>query len=230
MSRTRKSDSLIADRAEPEVVQDDSVSLDTFSATTSKTRKLNSSSADSKLEDIEEVPGATVSLEELNPKEFISPSKAQRVENAKQLSHVLSLKKLRIVLLQPDYGNCFYAAVAYCIERLPPPFNISYPVKVLRHKVAEYMLGHPSKFIKAFKTEETLKKYCQTIATTRMYASTGTELFAMANALQIKIESYSAFKLAPDGFLIEEHGEVYSHVIKIAFVEKSQEFLPIIEM
>ena len=40
MSRTRKSDSLIADRAEPEVVQDDSVSLDTFSATTSKTRKL----------------------------------------------------------------------------------------------------------------------------------------------------------------------------------------------
>ncbi len=84
MSRTRKLDSLITDRAEPEVVQDDSVSLDTFSAITSKTRKLNSSSADSKLEDIEVVPGATVSLEELTPKEFISPSKAQRVENAKQ--------------------------------------------------------------------------------------------------------------------------------------------------
>jgi hypothetical protein len=63
-----------------------------------------------------------------------------------------------------------------------------------------------------------------------MYASTGTELLAMANALQIKIESYSAFKLAPDGFLIEEHGEGYSHVIKVAFVDKSQEFLPIVKI
>ena len=203
----------------------------------SKVRRLRSSA-----EEKEEVPqedplmllaGATISLDDNARANRLlkaqASSKEKVIENAKQLNHVLSFQNLKIHFLEPEYGNGFYRAVAFCIERLPPPYNMVYPVKVLRHKVAEYMIGHQAKFIKKFKTEESLRRYCEAVATTRLYASTETEMSAMAHALQIKIELYYEMKLATTGFLIEEHGEAYSQSIKLTYIDKLKEFLPIVE-
>ena len=62
-----------------------------------------------------------------------------------------------------------------------------------------------------------------------MQTSSKIEGFSIANVLQVKLQIFVRFKLAPDGFLVDEYGSLYKHVIKIAFVEDSKEFLPVID-
>ena len=76
-------------------------------------------------------------------------------------------------------------------------------------------------------SEDAFEKYCNCVATTRTQTSLNIEGVALANALQVKIQVYILFKIAQDGFLIDEYGSMYKHVVKIAFINGSQEFLPI---
>ena len=137
-------------------------------------------------------------------------------------------KELTIKFLDQDISDSLYTSVSYAISMLPSPYNVHYTVQVLRHKTSEYMLGHSPKFIRKFKSQDMLKKYCNILSQTRMEGSPYPEVLALANALQVKIQIYYALKLSPDGFIFDEYGEVYSNVIRIAYLQYSKEFLPIL--
>ena len=94
-------------------------------------------------------PGCEFSLDDPEPvKQLASASMIKRLENAQELNDALMKKQLSIQFLEQDFGNCFYSAISYALSHLPSPFNISYPVKVLRHKTSEYMIGHKLEFVK----------------------------------------------------------------------------------
>ena len=106
-----------------------------------------------------------------------------------------------------------------------------YPINVLRYKTAQYMIGHKSRFVKKMLREDQFSGYCHRVATTQMQAPSTPEAFALANALQVKIQIYLWFKDAKEHFLVNEHGELYSQVIKLAYINDSlQEFQPIVDV
>ena len=153
--------------------------------------------------------------------------------NSKELENLkgaLLLNKMSIHILETDSGNSLYYAVSYALTLLPSPFNMWYPINVLRYKTAQYMIGHKSRFVKKMLMEDQFIGYCHRVATTQMQASSTPEAFALANALQVKIQIYLWFKDAKEHFLVDEHGELYAQVIKLAYINSLQEFQPIVDV
>jgi hypothetical protein len=151
-------------------------------------------------------------------------------KETENLMEALLLKQMSIHILETDSGNSLYYAVSYALTLLPSPFNMWYPINVLRFKTAQYMIGHKSRFVKKMLKEDQFSGYCHRVATTQMQASSIPEAFALANALQVKIQIYLWFKDAKEHFLVDEHGELYSQVIKLAYINSLQEFHPIVDV
>jgi hypothetical protein len=147
-----------------------------------------------------------------------------------KLQNKLLSKKLSIKYIDLDFCDSLFASVSFGISLLPAPFNIVYPIKLLRHKTSQYMIGHKDKFVKKYIQKEIFDQYCHCIATTNASASSFPEALALANALQIKINIFYELRVAPDGFIIEEHGELYSESINIVYTIEDKVFLPVVNV
>ena len=124
-----------------------------------------------------------------------------------------------------DLGNCFYNSVIYGINRFPRPFDIKYNVPVLRKKTAEYITGHPEKFVGLLTTTEELITYCNRISHTRQCINLGIEAKALAHAVQLKI---IVIFLCHGNVHTKCYGVLYSDVVRISFNLKASQYSPII--
>ena len=156
----------------------------------------------------------------------VEKKKTQLKGESQELIAALAAKNLMVHYVEGQYCDSLYSSVAFAISQFPPPFNVSYPVQVLRHKTSQYILANPGKFIKNLGTVEMLRKYCDCVATT-MNGTSETEALALAYALQIKIQVHHRLRLSVDGFIIEEHGDSYCDIIKLAYLPLSKEFVPL---
>ena len=151
------------------------------------------------------------------------------------ISYQEEMDALNVLLQQDDLiiqkvdemeeGDCFYKSVIIGINNLPYPFNISYSVEILRHKIVEYMKAHSSRFKNVLPTPEMLSTYCDRILNTRKWACSTVEFPAMAHALQVKI---ILIYIRRGNKIEETYGLSYKYCIRIAFNHRGSEFSAVV--
>jgi len=144
------------------------------------------------------------------------------------LSRCLGEMGLKIAIIdQSDFGNCFYNSVIYGINRLAAPFNIQYNVTVLRRKTAEYIMGHPERFLDVMSTSRERTTYCNLVRETRKYADHHIEVKALAHALQLQI---IVMYVSCGNVYSKCIGGPYSDGIRIGFNHRASQFNPIVSI